>query len=758
MKERLKKYFVSALIIVCFALLISTNSYASEKDTNVVAQVKEYSNSENIIIPYSVQDKNEDLRPIKAKLSASLSLGVEKYDLRDYIKVRVKDQSANGCWASSAASIYETHLALKYGIDIEISTRHMEYATSQSFLYGETNPFGLNREVNTSGSMLVALSYFTNGYGPILEQDMPFSENFERIDINEIKNKRVIRKLDDYIMFPSVYKEKNGNQITYKSSQENAGTTYQESEVEQIRNKIKLHIMTNGAVGCGIVGSKNSLYFNEATNAFYSDDLSQRMDHQVTLIGWDDTYAVENFKTGKQPKNPGAYIALNSWGENFGESGIFYISYEDAFVESFVMGIEKSSEVTYDQIYQYDPLGMNSATQLVNIHDSGNPYEEIYGANVFIRNAEKIEYLTEIGIATIENTKCEVYVNPNNDSLSADNFVKVELGYKVPMDPGYHTIKLSEPIQLTGDEFCVAVKYYEAEENRGAFATLERAVKNSYWENTESSRGESYLGINLNEMQDLIDLGFDNTNLCVKAFTSEDKDAESKSKKINVKSIAFNNKKHYNDIISEFIVELDTKNIENGSILDIQILQDNLILTDNFNIIGNTINDNKATINIEVRNVAESATYTLLISYENIIVTRQLIYDKPEISTDPDDNPDIDPDNPDDNPGTNPDDSDNNPGSNPDDPDDNPDQKPEINLESDIYEIDNTKKIISKIPFNTTAEELKSNIRVNGEIKMYDLDSNEVYNRAIENRKNNIYTKIKNVFRKRCNNGKDNSC
>ena len=34
----------------------------------------------------------------------------------------------------------------------------------------------------------------------------------------------------------------------------------------------------------------------------------------------------------------------------------------------------------------------------------------------------------------------------------------------------------------------------------------------------------------------------------------------------------------------------------------------------------------------------------------------------------------------------------------------------------------------------------------------------EVYNRAIENRKNNIYTKIKNVFRKRCNNGKDNSC
>ena len=46
MKERLKKYFVSALIIVCFALLISTNSYASEKDTNIVAQVKEYSNSE----------------------------------------------------------------------------------------------------------------------------------------------------------------------------------------------------------------------------------------------------------------------------------------------------------------------------------------------------------------------------------------------------------------------------------------------------------------------------------------------------------------------------------------------------------------------------------------------------------------------------------------------------------------------------------------------------------------------------------------
>ena len=761
MSGKFRKYFVSILII-CFALIISTNTYASEKDTEIIAQVKEYNNSENVIIPYSVQDKNEELRAIKAKLSASLSLGVDKYDLRDYIRINVKDQSRNGCWASSAASMYETHLALKYGIDVEISTRHMEYATSQSFLYGETNPFGFDREVDTSGSMLVSLSYFVNGCGPILEQEMPFSENFERINLNEIKNKNVIRKLDDYVMFPSIYKEKSGNNIIYKSSQQNSGTTYQESMVEQIRNKIKLHIMTNGAVGCGIIGSKNELYFNEATNSFYSDDLSQRLDHQVTIIGWDDNYPVQNFKTGKQPKNPGAYIALNSWGENFGESGIFYISYEDAFVESFMMGIENSSEVTYDKIYQYDPLGMSAATQLVNANSSGTPYEEIYGANVFIRNSGEVEYLTEVGVSTLENTKCEVYVNPSNGSLADRNFIKVELGYKVQMDPGYHTIKLKEPIQLTGDEFCVAVKYYEVDENRGAFATLERPLQGSYWGNAEASRGESFLGIDLDSMQDIVEMGFANTNLCVKAFTSRDKDAELSSKKIDVKSINFNNQKRYDDIVSEFTVELQTKNIENGSTLEIEILQDNLIMTDNFNIIGNTINDNNATITIGVRDVATSATYTLQICYENLVVTRQLIYEKPEIVTEPedpddnpgtepenpDDNPGTEPENPDDNPGTEPEDPDDNPGTEPEDPDDNPGTEPEnpddnpgtdpdepittpVSLESDIYEIDNVNKIITKIPFNTTSEILKRNIRVNGEMKIFDLDSNELYDRAI---------------------------
>ena len=72
-------------------------------------------------------------------------------------------------------------------------------------------------------------------------------------------------------------------------------------------------------------------------------------------------------------------------------------------------------------------------------------------------------------------------------------------------------------------------------------------------------------------------------------------------------------------------------------------------------------------------------------------------------------------------------------------------------LKNILYLYENRKKYI-----NMSKQAVNSSEQFSSE--MYGEKILEVYNRAIENRKNNIYTKIKNVFRKRCNNGKDNSC
>ena len=54
---------------------------------------------------------------------------------------------------------------------------------------------------------------------------------------------------------------------------------------------------------------------------------TEKPNHDVVIIGWDDNYPKENFNLNIEAD--GAFICRNSWGDNFAENGTFYISYYD---------------------------------------------------------------------------------------------------------------------------------------------------------------------------------------------------------------------------------------------------------------------------------------------------------------------------------------------------------------------------------------------------------------------------------------------
>ena len=455
---------------------------------------------------------------------ANISLFAEKasvvseYDLRDDVTtIRVKDQgSSKSCWTFSTLSVLETNLQKTKGEYADFSERHMNYATSKTFLNGQINSWGYEREINDGGNPILALSYMTRGSGPILESDMEFSEDESMIDISEIENKNVVKKINNYVVFPSIYKYKmEDGSINYTDGMEN-GTIYTEDEVLNIRNKIKDHIVQYGGVTAMTVsGSIFEEYYNYNMDypAYYSDNSMLEPNHQVTIIGWDDNYPVSNFSPYHRPKNPGAYLVLNSYGTdgNF-KTGFYYISYEDFMVEASVVGIIDTSDVDYDNIYQHDPLGIAS-----NIKISGE--SELYGANVFERNnPQRKEVIKEISISSQVDINCEVYVNNKNENLNSNELIKINNGI-INLKSGYNTIKLDNPIELVGDKFAVAVKYMANEND--ALIGIEAPSSSKYWNTAVSSNGETYIGSDLDNWVDLSQTDVKNANICVKVFTQE---------------------------------------------------------------------------------------------------------------------------------------------------------------------------------------------------------------------------------------------
>lgn len=403
---------------------------------------------------------------------------------------KVKDQGEKSiCWACSTSTACESNYYHTTSIKKAFSHLHMDYTTSKQY-----NQNGFFRNADDGGNFDLALAYATNGMGLVSEAS---TKGKTPSAMTKIKS---TQKVSDFI-------ELNG------------------------QNQVKSYIYNFGVVPVYTFFDSyyfSSSYMNNNNDLAYCCNVEGQMpNHGVTLVGWDDNYQNSSF-----PYKKGAYLALNSHGETFGNKGLYHIFYDDIFVNETLYGITKTNDIDYDNIYQYDEYG-----KIGEISFGTN----IYGSNVFKRvNSQSAEKLTDVSIYLPVKQSVTIYINSNSNDTSIANATH-KLTTDV-LDVGYHTITLSEPVILNGDSFAIIVNYSN-------IIPIEREVNSpySYYYTATSNRGESFISSDGYFYEDLYDFipeyfSFNYANLCIKAFTKKGDDANKNPNQAELENYLFDYK------------------------------------------------------------------------------------------------------------------------------------------------------------------------------------------------------------------------
>ena len=461
------------------------------------------------------------------------------------------------CWAYASLTCLETNLALKRvelePIEYDFSEKHMAYATVAELegYGGQKNIYGINRDPLGEGNFLLATTYLTNGLGAVYEEDFEADEEMG-VSWDDVFSLDAETQVKDIVYFPQYQIPENLR------------------ELDDIKMEIKKHVVKNGSVGAYVHATDvfiNPEIYNKETGAIYCDDNTQYLvDHAVSIIGWDDEYSKTNF--AKEPKEDGAWIVLNSWGERYivteeeamkwvkGENfdpetitdedleiidkcmteqlgfqrdeenevyyipvgknsdGIMYISYEDVNIYSQLYGIEKATdEIEYEQIYQYNETECTGALEVAGT-------SKAMLANVFEKKTEGQEYLTEVSFFAIEQCTCKVFVNLSGDNLDNLESVNLKDGESEVIKPGYHTLEFATPLEITGQKFVVAIEI-EGTRNDSLYIILESKNANI---DPKTETGKCFLRINNGNWMDAshlkeINPDAEEGDTSIKAFT-----------------------------------------------------------------------------------------------------------------------------------------------------------------------------------------------------------------------------------------------
>lgn len=374
----------------------------------------------------------------------------------------IKNQGVfSTCWATAAITALET--TIRPELDLELSVDHM--TLNHSF---KTNQYD-------GGEYTMALAYLTSWQGPVLEKDDPYGDRKTDSSLKpvlHIQEAQIIKSKDFETIKKMVYKYGGVQSSLYTSMQ---------------------------------TANEKSKYYNKANSAYcYIGE--EKPNHDVVIIGWNDNYPKENFNADID--TDGAFICQNSWGESFGENGIFYVSYADANIgvhNIVYTGVEDTDN--YDNIYQTDLCGWQGIL--------GYETSYAYFANVYKSN--KYEVLKAVGFyATDVDTSYTVYVTTNiGNGNDFSNMQPVASGtFK---NAGYYTVELNKDIELfAGKRYAIVVRIDTPNSKRPVAVEM---VKNYATLTVDISDGEGYISFSGNNWE-RVEENYE-CNICLKAYTDD---------------------------------------------------------------------------------------------------------------------------------------------------------------------------------------------------------------------------------------------
>ncbi|MDR1542746.1 MAG: chitobiase/beta-hexosaminidase C-terminal domain-containing protein [Clostridiales bacterium] len=362
--------------------------------------------------------------------------GASRYDPRENENetiTGVRSQGSLGtCWAHGSIGALESFIKTVTGITTDWSENHMRYALSSD----HGNPYGFTRESGSGGTFLMASAYFMRRAvsGPVYETADPYTHSLTEDPF--LYTAPRIGKVTGTINIPNLASGVPATNEAYKS---------------QLKTAIGLY----GGLDMAYYSLDGLYKLDSNGDQTYHNPEVKAGNHEVLLVGWDDSYAASNFAT--RPAGDGAWLVKNSWGEAWGRDGYFWMSYYCPINDvNAVTGYQ--SDFT-SGIYDYSPLGaigyysdnISSSVYHANIFDCYDPSATLTQAAFYLGN---------------ESADCYVYVatgpiGTSSSTLLSQAISSAAIG-SLPSSkhpyPGYYTVDLQTPVNVSGKSFAIVVR------------------------------------------------------------------------------------------------------------------------------------------------------------------------------------------------------------------------------------------------------------------------------------------------------------